>query len=131
MLKDLSQGIKISITRSISTVFEQYMATIGWSEDKYNMEDFMREWREYINRNASWFDNVSEEIKAHPSFHEELAGKINETIHKILSEEPTAQQVETIEELQKQLGVEHEYTCKAEARYVIDYLENELKKKLN
>ena len=129
--KDLSQGIKISITRSISTVFEQYMAKIDWDEDKYDLQDFIREWKEYINGNASWFERVSEETKAHPAFHDELAAKINETIHRILTENPTAEQSSQLEELQKIQGISPEYSCRLEAKYLIEKLSKEEKKRRN
>lgn len=41
MYKELSSGIKISITRSISTSFETYLASIGWDEERFSMEDFI------------------------------------------------------------------------------------------
>ncbi|MBS4175445.1 hypothetical protein [Bacillus sp. FJAT-49736] len=122
MFNELSPGIKISISRSISTVFEQYMEKIQWDENKYSLEDFIHEWKEYINNHASWFDQVSDEIKEDPSFHEDLALKINETIEKILSEEPTPDQLEQIEQLQKELKTDYSYSCKAEAKFLIQYL---------
>ncbi|MBE3570966.1 MAG: hypothetical protein IMW92_12960 [Bacillales bacterium] len=129
MFKDLSQGVKISITRSISTAFEQYMNKIAWSEEKFNMNDFVQEWRSYITSSSSWYDKVSEEKKADPVFHEELAAKINETISKILSEEPTEEQMKEIEHLQEQLGEEYNYSCKTEAKYLIEVLKEKIKKK--
>lgn len=129
MLKDLAPGVKISITRSITTVFEQYMARINWEENKYDLNEFIHEWREYIGNNASWFDKVSEEMKVSPSFHEDLAQKINETIQKILSEEPTAEQIAELEQLQEKTGNEISYSCKAEAKYLLDCLSSEQSKK--
>ncbi|WP_108668894.1 hypothetical protein [Peribacillus acanthi] len=127
MLKELSSGIKISISRSISTAFEQYMNKIEWDEDKANIEEFANDWKEYINKNASWYDKVDDQTKANPTFHEELAVKMNETIEKILTEEPTAEQIEEIEKLAKQLKIEDpSYSCRAEARYVIDKLNSQL-----
>lgn len=130
MLKNLSPGVKISISRSISTAFEQYMNSIEWDEDKADIEMFVNEWREYILHSASWYKKVDEEIKADPAFHKELAMKINQTIDKILSERPTEEQIKVIEELQKQVPEkEYAYSCRTEARYVISQLEEELKKK--
>lgn len=131
MFKDLSPGIKISITRSITTTFENYMNDIGWDENKFSMEKFVDEWRKYINSNSSWYDKISDDIKNNSIFHEELAAKINETIDKILSEEPTKEQMEEIEKLQKELGEEYDFSCKTEAKYVIDLLKKEIKKKRN
>lgn len=131
MFKDLSSGIKISISRSISTVFEQYMNQIGWNEKKFDMKDFMKEWSHYINHNASWYDKIDDAIKNNPVFHEELADKMNQTINKILSEEPTKDQMDEIESLQQKLGEEHDYSNKTEAKYVIDLLKEKLKKKQN
>ncbi|WP_100332454.1 hypothetical protein [Bacillus xiapuensis] len=129
MLSDLSPGIKISITRSISTAFDQYMAKILWDETSYNFEDFMNEWRLYITNNSSWYSKVSDEIKSSPEFHQELAVKINEVIEKIFSEAPTSEQIETLDRLQKQLGTDYDYSCKTEAKFYIDYLSEQLKKK--
>lgn len=120
MLKDLAPGVKISISRSISKSFEQYMSRIGWDENKYSLEDFIKEWREYIINSSSWYSQLSEETKADPVFHEELAAKINETIEKIFNEEPTQEQIEEIEKLQQQQGKEFDYSCKMEAKYIID-----------
>lgn len=129
MFKDLSPGIKISITRSITTTFEQYMSNIGWSESKFDLTNFVNEWRQYITNHSSWYDKVSDDIKNNSAFHEELAVKINETIEKILSEEPTKEQMEEIEVLQSKLGEEYDYSCKSEAKYLIDFLKEEIKKK--
>ncbi|GLB59014.1 hypothetical protein [Cytobacillus sp. NCCP-133] len=127
--KDLTQGIKISISRSITTSFENYMSRIDWQEDKFNLHHFINEWREYINNHSSWYSKVNEETKTDAAFHEELAAKINEIINKILSEEPIKEQLEEIEQLQKQLGEEYDYSCKMEAKYVIEKLKAEIKKK--
>lgn len=129
MLKDLSPGLKISITRSINTAFEQYMSKIDWNEDQYDLEAFVVEWKEYINHTASWYEKVSNETKADPVFHAELAVKINETIEKIINEEPTQDQVDEIEFLEKQVASSNrDYSCRAEARYVIEQLKKSLKK---
>jgi len=127
MFNELSPGIKISISRSISTVFEQYMENIKWDENKYNLEDFIKEWREYINNHASWFGQVSDDIKKDPRFHEDLAKKINETIEKILTEAPTTDQVEKMNQLQKELKKDYSYSCKAEAKYLIQSLTSQVK----
>lgn len=123
MFKNLSPGVKISISRSISTAFEQYMNSIGWNEDKADIEMFVREWREYIINNASWYEKVDPATKENPAFHEQLAKKINQTIDKILNEVPTEEQMKEIEQLQKQSGgQEYSYSCRAEARFVIEQL---------
>ncbi|RFU67096.1 hypothetical protein D0469_15860 [Peribacillus saganii] len=120
MFKDLSSGVKISITRSISTVFEHYMAKIDWEESRFSMEAFVVEWQEYITKHASWYNKVDNDIKGNPLFHEEMASKINETINKILSEEPTQEQMDDIKALEAKLGKEIPFSCRAEARYVIE-----------
>jgi hypothetical protein len=129
MFKDLSPGIKISITRSISTVFEQYMNRIDWNESKMDMAAFLAEWRDYIQNQASWYDKLEDDDKNNPLFHEELAEKIGETIEKILSEEPTEAQMDEIAELQKEAREEFDYSCKTEAKYVIEKLKEMVKKK--
>ncbi|MGM9926937.1 MAG: hypothetical protein ACI35P_03210 [Bacillus sp. (in: firmicutes)] len=129
MLKNLSPGVKISISRSISTAFEQYMNSIEWQEERADIEVFVMKWREYINESASWYEKVDDTLKNDPDFHAELADKINQMIHKILSEPPTEAQIAEIEELQGQVQTkEYVYSCRAEARYVIEQLQNELKK---
>jgi hypothetical protein len=128
MFNQLSSGTKISITRSIKTAFEQYMAKISWDEDKYELQDFVQLWRTYINESASWFNNLDDQIKNDPIFHEELAVKINETIEKILSEPPTEEQMNEIDSLQKDLGTDYDYSCKVEAKFLLDKLQGMAKK---
>ena len=128
ILNSLSHGIKISITRSIATAFEQYMANIMWEENAYSPADFMKEWQRYIQQNAAWYSSVPDEVKNNPQFHNELAEKINQVAAKILSEEPTEEQIETINRLQEKLGTDYDFSCKAEARFYIDFL-NEYEKK--
>lgn len=127
MYKQLSSGVKISITRSISTSFEAYLASIGWDEDKFSMEDYMAKWQEYFSTNAAWIDKIPQEVLLSSEFHAELAQKIDEVIDKILSEPPTEAQIETIEELQKKLNTNYSYSCKAEAAYVEQLLKEKLK----
>ncbi|RUL53189.1 hypothetical protein [Lysinibacillus antri] len=127
MYKQLSSGVKISITRSIATSFESYLASIGWDEGKFSMEDYMQWWQNYFTENAAWYDKVPKDILVNPEFHEELAKKIDEVIEKILNEEPTKKQTESIEKLQKQLGTNYTYSCKAEAAYVEQLLQTQLK----
>lgn len=129
MLSSLSQGIKISITRSIKTAFEQYMASILWDEKAYRFEDFMDEWKTYIHTSSSWYSKVDSEVKTSPEFHEELALKINEVIEKTFSEEPTADQLEELSALQKEMGTDFDFSCRAEAKFYIDFLTDQLKKK--
>ncbi len=127
MYKQLSSGVKISITRSISTSFESYLASIGWDEEKFSMEDFVANWQKYFTENAAWFDKVPQEVLVSSEFHEEIAKKIDESIEKVLNEKPTKKQIDSIEKLQKQLGTSYTYGCKAEAAYI----EQLLKEKLN
>ncbi|NLY78822.1 MAG: hypothetical protein GX072_02610 [Lysinibacillus sp.] len=129
MYKQLSSGVKISISRSISTAFEQYLASIGWNEDKFSMEDFVANWQKYFMENAAWFEKVPQEVLLNPEFHEEIAQKIDDVIAKILNEEPTKKQIESIEKMQKQLGTNYTFGCKAEANYVEQLLKEQLKKK--
>ena len=63
MYKNLSSGVKISISRSISTAFEQYMNSIGWDENKADIEMFVKEWKEYAEKNASWYEKIDAEIE--------------------------------------------------------------------
>ena len=127
MYKQLSSGVKISITRSISTAFELYLASIDWDEEKFSLEDFMASWRKYFTENAAWFEKVPQEVLVSEEFHAEIAKKMDEVIAKILSEEPTKKQVDTIEKLQKQLNTDYTYGCKAEATYVENLLKEKLK----
>lgn len=126
MYKQLPTGVKSSITRSISIVFEKYMASIEWAEDRFSMEDFSLAWGEYI-KSASWTDKVSQEYMLHPDFHEEIAKKMNQVIDKILNEPPSEDQIARIEIMQEQFDTHYDYACKAEASYV----ESILKQKYN
>ena len=127
MYKGLSSGVKISITRSISTSFESYLASIGWDEEKFSMEDFVQIWQKYFTENAAWFDKVPQEVLMSTEFHEEIAKKIDEVIARILNEKPTKKQIESIEKMQKQLGTTYTFDCKAEASYVEQLLKQRLK----
>jgi hypothetical protein len=129
MIKNFSSGTKISITRSIKTSFEQYMSKIEWIEDKFNIEEFIQNWRSYITENASWYKNLDEQTKNDPVFHQDLALKINETIEKVLSEEPSEEQISAIEELQHAQGTDYDFSCKAEAKYLLEKLKGHSKKK--
>lgn len=127
MYKQLSSGVKISITRSISTSFESYLASIEWNEDKFSMEDFMAYWQEYFKTNAAWIEKIPQEVLLSSEFHQEMATKIDDVIEKILTEPATEKQVADIDKLQKQLKTNYSYTCKAEATYVENLLKNKLK----
>lgn len=127
MYKELSSGVKISITRSITTSFESYLASISWDEDKYSIEEFVANWQKYFTENAAWFDKVPQEVLLNPEFHEEIANKINEVIEKVLNEKPTKKQLESIDQMQKQLGTNYTFDCKAEAAYVEQLLKEKLK----
>lgn len=120
MFKDLPTSIKISITRSITVAFERYMKQIQWNEEKFRIEDFIAEWRKYITESSAWYKKLDDKIKADPVFHEELAAKINETIDKLLSDEPTEAQIAQIEQLEKRLGKEFNISCKTEAKYILE-----------
>jgi hypothetical protein len=127
MYKQLSSGVKISITRSISTSFESYLASIDWDVDKFSMEDFVARWQKYFTENAAWFDKVPQDVLLSTEFHEEIATKMNEVTTKILNEEPTKKQKDSIEKMQKQLGTNFTYDCKAEAAYIEQKLKERLK----
>lgn len=126
MYKQLSSGVKISITRSISTSFESYLASIDWDEDQFSMEEFVASWQKYFTENAAWFEKVPQEVLLSADFHEEIAQKMDEVIEKILNEKPTKKQIDTIEKMQKQLGTDYTYGCKAEATYVEQLLKEQL-----
>lgn len=129
ILSSLPHGMKISITRSITTAFEHYMEKIMWDEKAYSLSGFFDEWRQYIQENASWYNDIPEDIKTDPMFHEELAGKINQVISKVFAEAPTEAQINELDELQKRSGTDYDFSCKAEARFYIDYLKEIEKKK--
>ncbi|WP_088009549.1 hypothetical protein [Indiicoccus explosivorum] len=128
MYNDLPAGVKSSITRSISSVFEKYMAEIGWQEDRFQLEEFMALWQHYIRNNASWYAKVPDAVKADPAFHQEIADRMNQSFDKVLSEPPSEEQIERIERLQNELGTDITYSCKAEAAYVENRLAAEQKK---
>lgn len=123
MYNELPSGVKSSITRSISKVFEKYMADIEWEEDRFKLEDYMAEWKRYIETTATWYDKVPNEVKNDPAFHAELADKMNQTFDRVLSEPPSEEQIARIEMKQEELDTDYSYSCKAEAAYV----ENKLK----
>lgn len=126
MYKNLSPNVKSSITRSITQSFEQYMEDIEWSESKFSIEDYITSWREYITTRALWYAEISDDIKLSPEFHEELAGRINTVINRILEDPPTEEQIAEIQMMQEKLNTHHTYDCKAEAAYVERILKKQL-----
>lgn len=122
MFKDLSPNLKSSITRSITQTFEQYMSDIGWSEDRYSIDDYMASWREYITTKALWYSKIPDEVKLSPQFHADLAERINENIARILSEPPSEEQIVTIQIMQEELNTHYSYNCKAEAAFIENLL---------
>jgi hypothetical protein len=124
MLKNLPHAVKVGITRSITRTFEAYMRDIEWDEQRFDPQVFMQRWRHYIVHHTNWFHSLDDRLKANPSFHEELADKINSVIDKVLSEAPTEEQLAKIESLAKQHGIKDvDVSCKAEADYQIGRLE--------
>ena len=104
------------------------MEMIQWDEKKYDLQEFIGYWRDYAQKNASWFKKIDDEIKSNPDFHEELAAKINEVIEKVLTEPPTEQEMEELDNLIAQLGIaDIDYTCRTEAKYHIERLKEKLK----
>lgn len=124
MYKTLPVGVKSSITRSITKMFEKYMSDIEWKEDLFKLEDFVKVWQDYINSNAQWNEKVPLEVKVSPLFHEEVASKMNQVINKVLTEVPSEEQVSRIESMQQSIGTDYDYSCKAEATYIEKKLEN-------
>jgi hypothetical protein len=127
MYKELPTTVKSNITRSMSNVFQQYMASIKWSENKFKIEDFISEWRNFVSESAFWKEKISEECKQSPEFHEEVAKKINQVIDKILNEPPSEEQVAKIEMMQEACNTHYDYACKAEALYVESLLKEKQK----
>ncbi|WP_432363728.1 hypothetical protein [Sporosarcina sp. UB5] len=128
MYNDLSPNIKSSITRSITQTFEQYMSDIAWDEELYDIEDFIDSWREYITTKALWYERISDDMKANPKFHEDLAQRINEVIQRIISEPPSEEQIANIQIMQEKLDTHYSYDCKAEAVFVESLLKDRLNK---
>lgn len=124
MYKTLPVGVKSSITRSITKMFEKYMSDIEWKEDLFKLEDFVKVWQDYINSNAQWNEKVPLEVKVSPLFHEEVASKMNQVINKVLTEVPSEEQISRIESMQQSIGTDYDYSCKAEATYIEKKLEN-------
>lgn len=126
MYKNLSPNVKSSITRSITQTFEQYMDSIEWSASEFSIEDYMESWREYITTRALWYEEISDEMKLNPKFHEELAERINQVINRILEDPPTEEQVAKIQMMQEQLNTHYTYESKAEAAYIERLLKKQL-----
>lgn len=80
MYKQLPHGVKIGITRSIVVSFEKYMKEIEWNEEKFDMQQFVEQWKQYLYTKSTWINKVDEELKGHPDFHQALAMKVNEKI---------------------------------------------------
>lgn len=127
MYKDLSPNVKISITRSITQTFEQYMNGIDWNPEKSNVEDFIKSWKEYITTKALWYSEIPANIKESGEFQQQLADQVNKTLERIFNDPPTEEQIANIQMLQEQLNTYIEYDCKLHAAYVERVLENRVK----
>lgn len=119
MYKQLPHGVKIGITRSIVASFEKYMKEIEWNEEKFDMQQFVEQWKQYLYTKSTWINKVDGELKEHPEFHQALATKVNEKINEIINEEPTEEQLEI---LKKNKVKQIDELCKLEAQYHIDRL---------
>ena len=119
MYKQLPHGVKIGITRSIVASFEKYMKEIEWNEEKFDMQQFVEQWKQYLYTKSTWINKVDGELKEHPDFHQALATKVNEKINDIINEEPTEEQLEI---LKKNKVKQIDDLCKLEAQYHIDRL---------
>ena len=124
MYDSLPTSIKSNITRSITRAFKEYMGEIEWQEDHFKMESFMKKWQESSNQPTSWTTEISGTIKEDPEFLEKMAKKINQTIDKILNEPPNEDLIAQIEIMQEQLNTCYVYSCKAEAVYIKEKLNN-------
>lgn len=119
MYKQLPRGVKIGITRSIVSSFEKYMKEIEWNEEKFDILQFVEQWKQYLYTKSTWITKVDDELKEHPDFHQALAMKVNEKINEIINEKPTEEQLELL----KKHNVEHaDEMCRFEAQYRIDCL---------
>jgi hypothetical protein len=117
MYKKLPHGVKVGITRSIATSFEHYMKTIEWNEKKFDIQQFMEQWRQYIHTQSTWIHKLDDQLRDHPDFHETLAMKVNEKITDLLHEEPTEEQLHILQEY----GIQDaDSFCKLEAEYHIE-----------
>ncbi|MBY0597746.1 hypothetical protein [Bacillus bingmayongensis] len=120
MYKQLPHGVKIGITRSIVASFTEYMKSIEWNEEKFDMQQFVEQWKQYLYTKSRWLDQIDDEVKNHPDFHQELAMKVNEKMNRILNEYPTKEQLYELENLGfKNLGS----LCKEQAQYYIEHLQ--------
>jgi hypothetical protein len=102
------------------------MSDIEWSEEHFNIETYMANWREYIINKALWYSKISEEMKLDNTFHEDIAQRINEVIERILSEPPSEEQIAAIQVMQEKLNTHYQYDCKAEAVYVESLLKKHI-----
>jgi len=111
--------VKIGITRSIVVSFEKYMKEIEWNEEKFDMQQFVEQWKQYLYTKSTWINKVDDELKGHPDFHQALAMKVNEKINELINEKPSEEQVEQL----KRNKVKHaDEMCKLEAEYHIERL---------
>ncbi|MEN1937011.1 hypothetical protein AAIE21_15785 [Paenibacillus sp. 102] len=118
MYKQLPHGVKMGITRSIATSFTEYMKSIDWDVEKFDMQQFVEQWKQYLYTKSKWINQIDDDVKEHPDFHKELADRINEKISQLLQEEPDEQ----LQLLQVQHVQIKESLCKLEAQYQIDRL---------
>ncbi|MBC6975363.1 hypothetical protein H9I32_24250 [Bacillus sp. Xin] len=119
MYKQLPHSVKIGITRSITTSFTEYMKSIEWDVEKFDMQQFVEQWKQYLYTKSKWIKQINDDVKEDPSFHQELANRINEKISQLLQEEPTDEQLQVLQVQHVQIK---ESLCKLEAQYQIDRL---------
>ncbi|PFW58361.1 hypothetical protein COE58_08550 [Bacillus cereus] len=119
MYKQLPHGVKVGITRSIVASFEQYMKEIEWNEEKFDMQQFVEQWKQYLYTKSTWINKVDDELKGHPDFHQALAVKVNEKINELINEEPTEEQLKILKD--NKINNIDDF-CKLEAAYYIECL---------
>ncbi|PEW42396.1 hypothetical protein COD90_24785 [Bacillus cereus] len=117
MYKQLPHGVKVGITRSIVASFEKYMKEIEWNEEKFDIQQFVEQWKQYLYTKSTWINKVDDKLKEHPDFHQALAVKVNEKINELINEEPTEEQLKILKD--------HEVNniddfCKLKAAYYIE-----------
>ena len=83
MYKQLPHGVKMGLHAQLLFLLK-YMKEIEWNEEKFDMQQFVEQWKQYLYTKSTWVNKVDDELKGHPDFHQALAMKVNEKLTSLL-----------------------------------------------
>ncbi|WP_217563371.1 hypothetical protein, partial [Paenibacillus sp. GbtcB18] len=74
---------------------EKEMQEIEWNGDKFDVQQFVELWKQYLYTKSTWINKVDDKLKEHPDLHQALAVEVNEKINELINEEPAVEQLKS------------------------------------